>query len=65
MSLQFSSVGEANIGIGYILFFYVPLLSWVTGFSFRVIRVLGVCIPGLQSTSAVLSVCFHHLTIYF
>lgn len=48
VSLQFSSVGEANIGADFILFYYIQLLSCVIRSSVRVIRVLGVCIPGFQ-----------------
>lgn len=48
MSLQFSSVGEANIGSDFILLCYILLSSWVIGGSVRVVSVLGVCIPGFQ-----------------
>lgn len=48
VGLQFASVGEANIGNVFMLFYYVLLLYWGIGVSVRVIRVLGVCIPGFQ-----------------
>ncbi len=50
-SLQFSSVGEGNIGTGYFLFYLVLTLFWVIG--------------GSAGVTGLLSKCFFKSQIYF